>query len=153
MLPIPCSMSYLRVYMMIWVPHKKMAHSDQDLTHLKFSDSFSKSPFCGPKWNRGHARQLVLVSNIAHWCLKVFRYGESFGTIYVRLRSIWRSKTGWRGCRKPWTTSRSEIVTLVLSMLETWFWCQIPYFWVKGIIWDHFQEPQLNLKVKNRVGL
>ena len=50
----------------IWIDEyltKKLAHFDQDLTHLKLSDSFSKSPFCGPKWNRGHARQLVLVSN------------------------------------------------------------------------------------------
>ena len=25
-------------------------------------------------------------------------------------------------------------VTLLLDMLETWFWCQIPCFWVWGII-------------------
>ena len=63
------------------------------------------------------------------WCLTP---GFWVLDIYMMLRSIWRSKTGWRGCRKPWTTSRSEVVTLVLSMLETWFWCQVPYFLVIG---------------------
>ena len=119
------------IYMMIWLPHKKMTHSDQDLTHLMFSNSFSKSPFCGPKWNlvsyncnfvSGHARKLF-------WCLAP---GFWVLDIYMMLRLIWRSKTGWRGCRKPRTTSRSEVVILVLSMLETWFWCQVPYSWSIG---------------------
>ena len=63
------------------------------------------------------------------WCLTP---GFWVLDIYMMLRSIWRSKTGWRGCKKPRTTSRSEVVTLVLSMLETWFWCQVPYSWSIG---------------------
>ena len=31
------------------------------------------------------------------------------------------------------------------------FWCQTPCFWPWGIIWDHLPEPQIDLKVKNRV--
>ena len=42
-------------------------------------------------------------------------------------------------------------VTQLLSMLETWFWCQNPCFWVWAIIWDHFQRPHVDLEVKNRV--
>ena len=48
--------------------------------------------------------------------------------------------------QKPFYT-----VTLLLSMLETWFWCQTSGFWVWRIIWDHFQEPQTYLKVKSGV--
>ena len=51
--------------------------------------------------------------------------------------------------------SRSEILTLgvtqVLSMQETWFWWQNQCFGVWGIIWDHFQKPQIDLKPKNCV--
>ena len=122
----PCSMSCLRLYMRIWVPHKKMTHSDQDLTHLMFS--FSKSPFCGPKCQIIVTLFLAMLDNW-FWCLTP---GFWVLDIYMMLRSIWRSKTGWRGCRKPRTTSRSEVVTLVLSMLETWFWCQVPYSWSIG---------------------
>ena len=43
------------------------------------------------------------------------------------------------------------IVTLLLVMLDTWVWCLTPGFWVWKIIWGHFQEPQMGLKVKNRV--
>ena len=42
-------------------------------------------------------------------------------------------------------------VTLLLSMLETWFWCQNQCFEVWGIIWDNFQKPQIDPKAKNRV--
>ena len=52
----------------------------------------------------------------------------SFGIIFRSLRSTWRPRTGWRGFRRSRRTSRSEIltwgVTQLLSMLETWFWCQ-----------------------------
>ena len=34
------------------------------------------------------------------------------------------------------------IVTLLLAILDTWFWCLTPGFWVWGIIWDHFREPE-----------
>ena len=34
-------------------------------------------------------------------------------------------------------------------MLQTWFWCQNPCFGLWGITGDHFQKPQINLKVKN----
>ena len=84
-----------------------------------------------------------------------FGYGESFWTIFRNLILIWRWKTGWRGCRRPRTTSRSEILTWGLtqiwSMLETWFSCQNQCFVVWGIILDHFQEPHIDLKVKKRV--
>ena len=36
-------------------------------------------------------------------------------------------------------------------MLETWFSCQNQCFVVWGIILDHFQKPQSDLKVKNWV--
>ena len=48
-------------------------------------------------------------------------------------------------------SSLTKSVTLLLDMLETWFWCQTPGFWVWGIIWDHFQKPQIDLKAKNWV--
>ena len=38
---------------------------------------------------------------------------------------------------------------MVLDMLETWFWCQTPCFWIWGIIWDHLQKPQIDLNVTN----
>ena len=53
------------------------------------------------------------------------------------------------GCRRSRTTSRRKFLTLVLDMLETWFWCQTPCFWVWGIIWDHLQKPQIDLNVTN----
>ena len=58
-------------------------------------------------------------------------------------------------CRRSRRTSRSEIlisgVTQLLSMLETWFWWLHQCFGVWGIIWDHFQKPQIDLKAKNCV--
>ena len=36
-------------------------------------------------------------------------------------------------------------------MLDTSFWCLTPGFLVLGIIWNHFREPEIDLKVKNRV--
>ena len=42
-------------------------------------------------------------------------------------------------------------VTQLLSMLETWFWPQNQCFGIWGIICDHFQKPQIDLKAKNRV--
>ena len=44
-------------------------------------------------------------------------------------------------------TSRSEIVEHFRDL----FLVSIPMFWGKGIVWDHFQEPQINLNVKNRL--
>ena len=73
--------------------------------------------------------EIVAMLDNWFWCLAP---GFWVLDIYMMLRSIWRSKTGWRGCRKPRTTSRSEVVILVLSMLETWFWCQVPYSWSIG---------------------
>ena len=43
------------------------------------------------------------------------------------------------------------IVTLLQFMLDTWVWCLDHGFWVWKIIWDHLPEPQIDLKVKNRV--
>ena len=40
---------------------------------------------------------------------------------------------------------------LVLIMLEKQFWYQTECFGVRGIIGDNFQEPQIDLKAKNRV--
>ena len=39
---------------------------------------------------------------------------------------------------------------LVLIMLEKHFWHQTECFGVRGIIGDNFQEPQIDLKAKNR---
>ena len=36
-------------------------------------------------------------------------------------------------------------------MLETWFWWQNKCFGVLGIIWDHVQKPQIDLKANNRM--
>ena len=36
-----------------------------------------------------------------------------------------------------------KFVTLVVSMLETCFWCLSPGFWVWEIHWDRFQTPQI----------
>ena len=78
-----------------------------------------------------------------------FGHGKSFGTIFKNIRSTQRSRTWWRGCRRPKTISRSEIVILVLKMRVTCF--QLVCFWARGIIWDHFYKSQIDLKVKNRV--
>ena len=43
----------------------------------------------------------------------------------------------------------AKFVTLVLSMLETWFWCPSPGFWAWKIHWDHFQAPQIDLSGRN----
>ena len=59
----------------------------------------------------------------------VFGDGESFGTIFRSIRSTWRPWTGWRGWRRSRSTSRSEILSQLLSMLETWFWCPNKCFW------------------------
>ena len=71
------------------------------------------------------------------------------GLIWDHLGSIWRSRTGWRDCRRPRTTSRSEIVTLVLNMLETWFWCLSLGFGAWEIHWDYFQTPQMGPSGQN----
>ena len=42
-------------------------------------------------------------------------------------------------------------VTLLLSMLETWFWTQNQCFEAWGIIWDNFKKPQIDLNAKNWV--
>ena len=57
-----------------------------------------------------------------------FGHGKSFGTIFKNLRSTQRSRTWWRGCRRPKTISRSEIVILVLKMWVTCFLVFIPMF-------------------------
>ena len=44
-----------------------------------------------------------------------------------------------------------DIFQLVLIMLEKQFWYQTECFGVRGIIGDNFQEPQIDLKAKNRV--
>ena len=44
-----------------------------------------------------------------------------------------------------------QVVTQLLSMLETWFLWQNQCFGVWGIIWDHFQKPKIDLKAKNWV--
>ena len=112
---------------------------------IRFSLSFSESVKYFWSWYR----HLILVSNPMFFGMG--NHGESCGTIFVSLRLIWRPRNGWRGCRRPRTSSRSEIINLVLNMLETWFWCQTSCFLTWGIMWDHFCEPQLDLKVKNKV--
>ena len=42
-----------------------------------------------------------------------------------------------------------KFVTLVVSMLETCFWCLSPGFWVWEIHWDRFQTPQIDLSGQN----
>ena len=39
----------------------------------------------------------------------------------------------------------AKLITLVLIMRETWFWCLSPGFWAWEIHWDHFQTPQIGL--------
>ena len=80
-----------------------------------------------------------------------FRYGESIETIFISIRLTWRPQTGCRGCRRSRSTSRSEILSQLLSMIETWFWWENQCFWAWRIIWDYFQKPQINLKAMNRV--
>ena len=46
-----------------------------------------------------------------------------------------------RGCWRPKMASRSGVVTLVLKMLDTWFWCQTQCFLSWEIIW--VSEPKL----------
>ena len=65
-----------------------------------------------PLWSPRHNRMTPRVP---------FDHRKSFGTILKNLRSTQRSKTWWRGCRRPKTSSRSEIVTLALNMLATCF--------------------------------
>ena len=43
----------------------------------------------------------------------------------------------------------AKLVTLVLSMIETWFWCLSPDFGAWEIHWDHFQTPQNNPSGQN----
>ena len=79
-----------------------------------------------PMWER-----MILVSTPMFF--GIGNHGESYGTICVSLRSFWRSRTGFRDCRRPRTSSRSGIINLVLNMLETWFWCQTSCFLTWGI--------------------
>ena len=58
---------------------------------------------------------------LSHNRMTPFGHGKSFGTIFQNLRSTQRSRTWWRGCRRPKTRSRSEIVTLVLNMVAPCF--------------------------------
>ena len=59
-------------------------------------------------------RHLILVSNPMFFGMG--NHGESCGTIFVSLRLIWRPRSGWRGCRRPRTSSRSEIINLNLTL-------------------------------------
>ena len=52
---------------------------------------------------------------------------------------------------RPRTTSRGEIETWALNRLQTWFWRQTQCFLTCEIIWEHFHDTQINLKVKKRV--
>ena len=80
-----------------------------------------------------------------------FGYGESFETIFRILRLTWWPRTGWRGWRRSRSTSWSEILSHLLSLLDTWFWWQNQCFVAWGIIWDYFQKPQIDLKATDRV--
>ena len=91
------------------------------------------------------ARDLVRES------IPCFEYRESFETIFRSLSLTWKSWTGWMGCRRSRSTSRSEILSQLLRMLETWFCWQNQCFGAWGIIWDYFQKPQIDLKATNRV--
>ena len=59
-------------------------------------------------------RHLILVSNSMFFGMG--NHGESCGTIFISLRLIWRPRNGWRGCRRPRTSSRSEIINLNLTL-------------------------------------
>ena len=43
----------------------------------------------------------------------------------------------------------AKLVTLVLNMLVTWFWCLSLGFWLWEIHWDCFQTPQIGLSGQN----
>ena len=93
---------------------------------------------------------MILVSNPMFFGMG--NHGESCGTIFVSLRLIWRPRNGWRGCRRPRTSSRSEIINLNLTLD---FGVKPHVFWHGeswGIMWDHFREPQLDLKGQEQGG-
>ena len=85
------------------------------------------APHESPRWKKGLwqflrkyqiiVMLLLAMLNTSLWCqAPCFWHGESYGTIFVSLRSVWRPRTGWMGCRRPRTSSRSEIITLVLRL-------------------------------------
>ena len=45
----------------------------------------------------------------------------------------------------------AKCVTFLLVKLETSFWCQGTCFGEWESIWNHFQRPQVDLNVKNRM--
>ena len=77
---------------------------------IRFSLSFSENV----KYFWSCYRHLILVSNPMFFGMG--NHGESCGTIFVSLRLIWRPRNGWRGCRRPRTSSRSEIINLNLTV-------------------------------------
>ena len=92
----------------------------------------------GPLWIKSaskHARVLNLVAKLMFWGMR-----NHLEPISESPRSTWRPWTGWRGCRRSRSTSRSEILSQLLSMLETWFWWQNQCFGAWGIIWNQFQK-------------
>ena len=84
--------------------------------------------YCGPLWhlisNFGskYARDLFLVSNP-----RFFGMGN-----HLTFRWTEKTITWWMGCRRACTASRSEIVTLVLNMVETCFCCHTQGFFCMG---------------------
>ena len=91
-----------------------------------------------------YSRDLVLMSTPGLWGLDIW-------DIFRSHRLSCGPRTGWRGGMRPRTTSRGEIETWALNRLQTWFWRQTQCFLTCEIIWDHFHDTQINLKVKKRV--
>ena len=86
----------------------------------------------GAVWGQGQLQGVKL--KLGHWTgyklgfgvkPNVFWHVKSFGTIFMILRSTWRSRRGCTGCRMSRTTSRSGILYLFLNIVETHFWCQL----------------------------
>ena len=99
----------------------------------------AKDNFKGWNWNLGieQATNLVLASNpMFFWHVK------SFGSIFMILRSTWRSRRGCTGCRMSRTTSRSGILYLFLNIVETHFWCQLSpnFLWDFKFVFEHSRD-------------
>ena len=134
----------------------------------------------GAVWGQGQLQGVKL--KLGHWTgyklgfgvkPNVFWHVKSFGTIFMILRSTWRSRRGCTGCRMSRTTSRSGILYLFLNIVETHFWCQLSpnFLWDFKFVFEHsrdsflvsimsqflfgkffvnyFHDIQINLKGKN----
>ena len=79
-----------------------------------------------------------------------FGYGKSIVTILRHLRFTWVAKMAICGhfSQSKWD-KMAKFVTLVLNMLETWFWWLSLGFWAWKIHWDHSQTSQVDLSGQN----